>query len=267
MIDMGRNAIVFDNSGTLVQRYKIIKNIETGEFITDANSLSIIDSLDCGALAILQFNTACLSKLDPNIKISDLIKEYNIEFTVSYSSRKLDYEEVLAIIEDSDAIISDITDGFIHLKNQVPHMEICNGTALILDCKNKCIAYTITTAGKFFNNAIFTVNQLKNRGYDIFIASGDRSAAIKILTEFLNIDSSHGFPTATPIGKRDIVKSLKEDYDKVVMVGDGQNDFYAFEESDIAILTIAQSSIETEELISSSDFIVNDLIEILNILA
>ncbi len=266
MIFMRSKAIVFDNSGTLIERYRIIKDLNTGEFITDINSLSLIDNLDCGALAILQFNTGCLSKLDSDTLISDLINDYHIQFTVSYSTRRLSHDEILSIINNDDAVISDITEGFSILKKQVPNMEICNGTALILDCKNRNIAYTITTAGRFFNNAIFTVNQLKNRGYDIFIASGDRSDAIQTLTEFLDIDPSHGFPTATPLGKRDIVKSLRKDYDKVVMVGDGQNDYYAFQESDLAILTIAQSLIESDQLISSSDYIVDDLIELLNIL-
>ena len=145
-------------------------------------------------------------------------------------------------------------------------MDICNGTALILDCKNQEILYTITSAGVLFNNIKYTINILKNRGYDIFIASGDRSAAIQYLSKIFDIDPSHGFPTASPDRKKEIVNSLKDKYDFVAMVGDGQNDFLALSEADIGILTLAQSPLETDNLIKASDYIITDVIELLNIL-
>ncbi|WP_461461104.1 HAD family hydrolase [Methanobrevibacter sp.] len=259
-------AIVFDNSGTILKRYKIIKNVKTGEFIDDINSLTIIDNLDCGALVILQFNTNCPFKLKPNTTIYELISKYNIEFTVSYSSYKMDYNDIFNIIKDDPSTISDITDGIDLLIDKVPNMDIYNGTALILDCKNHEILYTITSAGVLFDNLKFTIDYLKDSGYDIFIASGDRSAAIQYLCNILKIDSSHGFPTASPEDKRDIVKSLKKKYDNVVMVGDGQNDYYALSEANIGVLTIAQSPIESDKLISASNYIISDLIELLNIL-
>ncbi|OWT33184.1 haloacid dehalogenase [Methanobrevibacter sp. 87.7] len=264
---MNKKAIVFDNSGTLIKRYKILNDIENKKFITDKNSFEIIHKLECAALIILQFNTKCLSKLDPNTKISDLFFKYNINFSISYSSTKLSHDDVLDVIRnDNNAIISDITNGFGILKEQVPNMEICNGTALIIDCKNKKILYTITTAGKLFANAQYTVNKLKNRGYEIFIASGDRVGAIQTLTKFLDIDSSHGFPTASPVGKKKIVKHLQSKGYNVTMVGDGPNDYFALNQADCGILTIAQSLIEEEYLLLASDYLINDLIELLNIL-
>ncbi|WP_295723428.1 HAD family hydrolase [uncultured Methanobrevibacter sp.] len=263
---MNNKAIVFDNSGTILKRYKIIKNVKTGEFIDNINSLTIIDNLDSGALAILQFNTKCLFKLNSNTTIYDLISKYNIEFTVSYSTYNMDYNNIFNIIKEDPSTISDITDGINLLRENVPNMDICNGTALILDCKNHEILYTITSAGVLFDNLKFTINKLKEIGYDIFIASGDRTATIQYLCNILNIDSSHGFPTASPEDKRDIVKSLQEKYDCVVMVGDGQNDYYALSEANIGVLTIAQSPIESDKLISATNFIISDLLELLNIL-
>jgi len=264
---MNKKAVVFDNSGTLIKRYKILKDVINKEFITDKNSFEIIHNFESAALVILQFNTSCLLKLNPNTKISDLIIDYNIKFSVSYSSTNLNNDDILDIIKNDDtAVISDITDGFSILKKQVPNMEICNGTALIIDCKNKRILYTITTAGKLFDNALYTVDKLKNRGYEIFIASGDRVGAIKTLTKFLDIDSSHGFPTASPIGKKNIIKDLQSEGYNVTMVGDGPNDYFALNQADCGILTIAQSFIEEDYLLVASDYIINDLIELLNIL-
>ena len=83
---MEKKAVVFDNSGTLLERYRVIKNLGNGELFTNINSLQLIDDIGDAALVILQFNTACLSKLDPNFRIYDLIKNYNIEFDISYSN-------------------------------------------------------------------------------------------------------------------------------------------------------------------------------------
>ena len=41
-----KKAIVFDNSGTLLERYRVIKDVSTGELFTDVNSLHLIDSMD-----------------------------------------------------------------------------------------------------------------------------------------------------------------------------------------------------------------------------
>ena len=38
-----KKAIVFDNSGTLVKRHRVIKDINNNKFITDINSMDIID--------------------------------------------------------------------------------------------------------------------------------------------------------------------------------------------------------------------------------
>ena len=41
---MTKKAIVFDNSGTLLERFRVIKDVSTGEFITNVNSLDLIDT-------------------------------------------------------------------------------------------------------------------------------------------------------------------------------------------------------------------------------
>ena len=63
---MTKKAIVFDNSGTLLERFRVIKDVSTGEFITHVNSLDLIDTCLNAALVVLQFNTTRLKDLDPN---------------------------------------------------------------------------------------------------------------------------------------------------------------------------------------------------------
>ncbi|MDL2246849.1 HAD family hydrolase [Methanobrevibacter sp. OttesenSCG-928-K11] len=262
---MIKKAIVFDNSGTLLERYRVIKDLSTGKFLTEANSLEIIDELENSGLVVFQFNTTCLKKLDPNIRLYDLIKDHDIKFDISYHNANLSDKDVLRILEKDKATIKDITDGFEVLKDKVRNMELCNGSAIILDAKKDIVAYTITSAGHLFPNTKKTINILKSRGIDIFIASGDRSGAIEKLTEVLDIEKDHGFPTASTEGKETIINNLQSKGYKVMMVGDGINDVLAFKASDISVLTLEQHEEVNKKLLNTTDFTIHDILEVTEI--
>lgn len=182
-----KRAVVFDNSGTLIERYRVIKDVINGNIFTDINSLDLIDQADALALVVLQFNTNKLLKLDQNTLISDVIREYGIDFDVSFSTKQVSKAEVKEILDrESSATVSDITDGFDILREKISHMELCNGSALIVDMDWGVVAYTITSAGRFFPKVFETVETLKSRGIEIFIASGDRKGAINRLAISIN---------------------------------------------------------------------------------
>ena len=95
-----KKAVVFDNSGTLIERFRVIKDVINGNIFTDINSLDLIDQADALALVVLQFNTNKLLKLDPDTLISDVIKEYNIDFDVSFSTNQVSKAEVKEILDN-----------------------------------------------------------------------------------------------------------------------------------------------------------------------
>ena len=228
-------AVVFDNSGTLVHRYRIIKDLSSGEFITNINSLDLIDKMETAALVVLQFNIDCLKKINQDMRVWDLIVDYDIGYDVSYSSMPVSDDEVDEILRNDDTIIADITEGLPILMEEVPRMELCIGSALILNVAEKRVAYTITTAGQLFENAADTVSKLQGNGIEVYIASGDRKGAIKMLAAFLDVPASHGYGSVTTEGKAGVVKSLKDKGYEVMMVGDGPNDVLAFSHADVAL--------------------------------
>ena len=171
---MTKKAIVFDNSGTLLERFRVIKNVSTGEFITHVNSLDLIDSYLNAALVVLQFNTNRLNELDPNTLISDFVLENNIDFDISYYSTEVSKEKITSILEKDTAVIKDITDTFPLLAERVPNMELCNGSAVIIDIAEERIAFTITSAGQLFSGVKDTIAKLQDKDIEVFIASGDR---------------------------------------------------------------------------------------------
>ena len=197
-----KKAVVFDNSGTLIERYRVIKDVFNGDIFTNINSLDLIDSAEDLALVVLQFNTNKLLNLNPDTLISDVIREYNIDFDVSFSTKQVSKAEVKEILDnETDTTISDITDGFEILGEKIPHMELCNGSALIVDVDLGQVAYTITSAGKFFPRVFETVETLKSRGIEIFIASGDRKGAINRLANMLDVPEDNAYGSVSSRGK------------------------------------------------------------------
>lgn len=263
---MTKKAIVFDNSGTLIERYRVIKDVSTGELITHINSLDLIDNLLTAALVVLQFNTQRLKDLDENTLISDFILENDIDFDISYYSTDVSKEEITAILEKDTAVIKDILDTFPLLKKNVPNMEVCNGSAVIVDIKEERIAYTITSAGQLFSGVKDTIRDLQDNNIDVFIASGDRSGAIKKLANITGIPENHAFATASTERKAEIVSSLQDKGYKVMMVGDGPNDILAFQRADAAVLTTEQKDGDfPDKLKGYADFVIEEISQVLEI--
>ena len=261
-----KKAVVFDNSGTLIERYRVIKDVFNGDIFTNINSLDLIDSADDLALVVLQFNTNKLLNLNPDTLISDVIREYDIDFDVSFSTKQVSKAEIKEILDkESDTKISDITDGFEILGEKIPHMELCNGSALIVDVDLGQVAYTITSAGKFFPRVFETVETLKSRGIEIFIASGDRKGAINRLANMLDVPEDNAYGTVSTRGKGEVVSILKEGGYKVMMVGDGLNDLLAFNKADVSVLTIEQQEEVSPKMLDKTDYVIRNIWEVTNI--
>ena len=144
-------------------------------------------------------------------------------------------------------------------------MKLCNGFAVIIDINEGKIAYTITSAGKLFSKVLDTIQILQKRGIEIYIASGDRKGAINKLAEILNVNKKHAFGTVSPKGKCKIVKSLKDNGYKVMMVGDGLNDILAFKIADVSVLTTEQEEEVSPKLINKTDHVIENISEVTSI--
>ncbi len=258
-----KKAVVFDNSGTLIERYRVIKDVINNYIFTDINSLDLIDQADALALVVLQFNTNKFLKLDPNTLVSDVIKEYEIDFDISFSTKQVSKAEVKDILDnETSAKISDITDGFDILKEKISNMELCNGSALIVDMDLGVVAYTITSAGRFFPKVFETVETLKSRGIEIFIASGDRKGAINRLANMLDVPEDNAFGTVSTRGKCEVISILKDGGYKVMMVGDGLNDILAFKKADVSVLTIEQQEEVSPKMLDKTDYVIEDIFDV-----
>jgi len=261
-----RKAIVFDNSGTLTERYRAIKKIETGEVCDFVSSLDLVEYKKNRALVVLQTDPAsCIINAKPDQTIYEFITRNNIDLGVSYSNIDITKEEVLNILESDNAQVKDIQDTIRTVLDKGYDIEICSGSGFIINMETRIVEFTLTAGGKLFPGVLEVISELKKRNMDIYVASGDRKGALEKLAIAINIPTSNVFATVDTKGKALVIRKLKKKYDKVMMVGDGLNDILALKEADLGVLTLQQTEKVQDRLLEVADVIIYDIKEILEV--
>lgn len=83
-------AVVFDNSGTLIQRYRALKNLKTGKICDSMNSLDVVDYRDRRALVVLQADpSTCIVNARPRQTIYEFIERNHIGFNIATPTPQL----------------------------------------------------------------------------------------------------------------------------------------------------------------------------------
>lgn len=258
-------AVVFDNSGTLIKRYRAIKNVKTGVICDYINSIDIVDADPNRALVVLQSDpTNCVMKAKPNDTIHDFLEKNQVNINVSYSHVDIDESLVLDIIKNDQSRVADIQDTVKAVIEKHYNVQICSGSGFMMNTDSGEVEFTITAGGRIFEEVPQVVKELKSRGVEIYVASGDSTKSLKELAQFIHIPHDNVCGTADSWQKRDIVRYLKQK-NKVMMVGNSSNDLMAIEEADIGVLTLQQGEDVPKILHDSSDVIVDNIKNILDI--
>ncbi|AEG17081.1 HAD family hydrolase [Methanobacterium paludis] len=258
-------AIVFDNSGTLIERYRALKYIKTGAICDDVSSIDIVDYDNKRALVVLQTDPSkCIRKARPDQTIHHFLKKNLVKFDISYSAADVDKTGLLDILKDDKALIKDLQDTLNAVIEKKYNVQICSGSGFIANTEEGKIEFTITSGGRVFKEVPEVINELKDRGIEIFVASGDRQGSLQKLAEYVGIPEKNVFGTADTRRKMEIVKNLKKNY-KVMMVGNDLNDILALKEADIGVLTLQQDKNVSKRVYDAADFVVENIKEILKI--
>jgi Cu+-exporting ATPase len=258
-------AVVFDNSGTLIKRYKAIKNLKNGVICHDVSSIDVVDYDHERALVVLQTDPLnCIVRARPDQTIHDFLKKHEVKFDVSYSSRDVANEDLLEAIKNDKGRVKDIVDTLDAVVERKYNVQICSGSGFIVNLKRGEVEFTITAGGKLFKEVPNVIQELKNRGTDIFVASGDRTGSLEELARFIDIPKENVFGTANSKRKKEIVEELKEKY-KVMMVGNSANDILALEEADVGVLTVQQGDETPQRVFDAADVVVENIRDILKI--
>jgi Cu+-exporting ATPase len=258
-------AVVFDNSGTLISRYRAIKDINSGFIYDHTSSIDLVDQHPCRALVVLQTDPSqCIINARPHQTIHEFITRNRVPFDISYSSFDIEKKELVDLIRNENARVSDIQDTIQAVVDKNYNVQICSGSGFIVNLYSGQIEFTITAGGKLFPEVLQVVEELKKRAFHIYIASGDRMKSLEELANFIHIPSENVFGTADSKRKREIVHGLKKIY-QVMMVGNSANDILALQEADLGVLTLQQGEETPEKVFEAADVVVKNIKEILEI--
>lgn len=258
-------AVVFDSAGTLLRMYRVAKNVNTGAILNEVVSTELVGKKPYCALLVMQMDSNKLTKCPPDMLISDFIGKYNIGIDVGCSRAQVDNNMALSVVKsDRRAKMSDLQDVMAEVKQRCKNIFYM-GVGLIIDVETKSIPYVICTGGKIYSNSFSVIQKLTELGISIYIASGDSMRNLQPLAKNVCVPLECVYEISTPKKKEDIVKRLKEEYDKVVMVGDGINDVLAFRAADLSVLSIQQTGKCPPLLCEEADIVIKDIKEIIGI--
>ncbi|WP_135610477.1 HAD family hydrolase [Methanococcoides sp. AM1] len=257
-------AVVFDSAGTLLHMYRVAKDIGSGEMITGVESTALVAQRKGRALIVLHTEPAVILSVDRNMRVIDFIDDHGITIDISCASIPFSLDEAYDIIKDSNIKVGDILQVVDVVKAHCPKIFYV-AAGIIVDSNDHSVPYVLSTGGRMFHDTKDTVDQLRARGADVYIASGDSRRNLRQLAECIDVPMGRVYDIATTREKARIILDLKEKYDRVLMVGDGLNDILALRAADIGVVTLQQGDERPEKLERSADIVIRDIREVLDI--
>jgi len=259
-------AVVFDSAGTLLRMYRVAKNIKTGTYIEDVVSTELVGSKPYCALLVMQVDSRKLVNCPQQMLISDFIRKYRIGIDVGCSRSQIDNAAALQVVEnDKTATMKDFQDVMLNVGNKCKNIFYM-GVGIVIDSEEKNIPYVVCTGGKIYSDTCSVIQTLQERKIGVYIASGDSMRNLSPLAQNICLPLECVYEISTPKKKEEIVKRLKKEYDKVIMVGDGINDILAFRAADLSVLSIQQTGKCPALLCEEADVVIKNIKEIIEVL-
>jgi len=260
-------AVVFDSAGTLLHTYRVAKEVTTGVLLPGIETVSLTFSSPERVLVVIHVHSREVIAAPPDQLLSQYLVDHQVGFGVSCTRKVLAADEIAAALYHSpSATVGDLQDCIRNVWHVCKREAmVAMNSGVIVNMALSGIEFTVTTGGRPFEGAREAIGELHRMGIPTYIASGDRVTKLEKMADYLGIPRDRVFGVATPTVKAQIVADLQEEYDQVVMVGDGINDLCAMKKADIAILTEEQSGERLPELYQAADHVVQNVREVVAI--
>ncbi|MGX7197081.1 heavy metal translocating P-type ATPase [Enterococcus olivae] len=246
------DTIVFDKTGTLTEGKPIVTDILVTPLITKENLLYYAASGETGSEHPL--GEAIVQKS----------KEENMTLAKPDHFEAIPGHGIRVEIEDKDMYIGN-RKLMLEQKIDLSSMEKESNrladegkTPMYLSVDGE-LAGIIAVADTLKENSMKAVKELRRRGVEVIMITGDNKRTAKAIAKQVGIDSV--LSEVLPEDKAEEVKKLQEAGKKVAMVGDGINDAPALAQADIGIAVGSG----TDVAIESADIVLmrNDLTAVL----
>jgi soluble P-type ATPase len=258
-----KTAVVFDSAGTLLRVYRVAKDVLHGDIVENVSPTNMVTRREgCALVALRADSVDFLDGLRYELPISAYIEESGIGIDVICRASKCTSERIAsAALDDVTATIGDIQDAVAAVKLKCKDIYYVN-IGFVVDVPGHSIPYVLATGGRLFPGVRDVIRRLNDEGMDVYIASGDNRKSLSGLASELGLPDARVFDALSPTGKKDLVMTLKSKYDRVVMVGDGENDELAMAAADVSVLTVQQESPRPPSLYKAASLIVYDIADV-----
>jgi Cu+-exporting ATPase len=260
-------AVVFDSAGTLLNTYRVAKDICNKKLLPGIETTTLTFSSPDRVLVVLPVHSKEIIATPADMLLSEYLVQHDMGFGVSCTRKITTAEEIGDVLyTDKTARIGDLQECIRNVWTVCKAESVVTlNSGAIINMALGAVEFAITAGGWPFDGAKETITALHRLGVPTFIASGDRVTKLEKMADHLGIPRDRVYGVATPSVKAQIVNDLRLEYDKVLMVGDGINDLSAMRNADIAILTIQQAGDRPEELYAAADCVVKNVSAVLPI--
>lgn len=257
-------AVVFDSAGTLLNTYRVAKDICHGRLFPGIETTTLTFSSPDRVLIVLPFHSQDLMAVSPDMLLSEYLIQQNIGFGVSCTRKIVTAEDIGDVLyTDKRALAGDLQECIRNVWSVCRQEQMVTlNSGAIINMAHKAVEFTLSAGGWPFEGAKETITALHRMGVPTFIASGDRVTKLERMADHFGIPRDRVYGVATPTVKAQIIHDLRQEYDRVLMVGDGINDLAALRNADIAILTLQQPGDRPVELYKEADHVVKNVSEV-----
>ena len=260
-------AVVFDSAGTLLNTYRVAKDIRNHKLLPGIETTTLTFSSPDRVLIVLPVHSKDLMAAPADALLSEYLVRHDIGFGISCTRKITTADEIGDILYTDDSTrVGDLQECIRNVWTVCKEESVVTlNSGAIINMAQRGIEFAITAGGWPFDGAKEAITALHRMGVPTFIASGDRVTKLERMADHLGIPRDRVYGVATPTVKAQIVSDLRQEYDRVLMVGDGINDLCAMRNADIAILTVQQPGDRPEDLYKEADYVVKSVGEVVTI--
>ncbi len=253
-------AAVFDGAGTLLKKYRVAKDVYNDRILHGVVSLGLVGTRRDYALVVFQLDIPRqLEGVPSDLLISHFVKRYDVALEVVCANSDITNEDAIkSVTQDKKALVQDLIEVLREASIECKHSRF-TGIAMVVDVDSSTIPYVLATCGELFKGTKNVVDELKNMGAKIFIASGDAKNTLFSLALCIDVPFEQVIDIATPTIKERLINDLKQKYGFVVMVGDGINDIPALKSANLGVLTVQQKEERPNELYDAADVVIDNI--------